>query len=104
MPKIRHAVYFWLKNPESNTDREALIRGLSKLAAIDEVQSLVVGTPARTMQRDVVDSSFHVSELMTFASVADQDAYQVHPLHHAFVEEHSHLWDRVQVYDSQDVG
>ncbi|MCA1758894.1 MAG: Dabb family protein [Bacteroidales bacterium] len=28
--------------------------------------------------------------------------YQVHPLHVKFVEENSHLWDKVVVYDSVD--
>lgn len=104
MPTIRHAVYFWLANPGSDEDRAALIEGLRGLAAIDEVQSLTIGTPAATMARDVVDASFDVSEMMTFASVADQDAYQTHPLHAAFVEKHQHLWARVQVFDTEDVA
>lgn len=103
MPTIRHAVYFWLRNPGSEEDRETLIAGLRGLAAIDEVQSLTIGLPAATMRRDVVDGSFDVSEMMTFASVADQDAYQTHELHNAFVEKHQHLWERVAVFDTHDL-
>jgi hypothetical protein len=47
-----------------------------------------------------VDASFDVSELMTFDSIADQQAYQVHPLHRAFIAQCGHLWARVAVYDS----
>ncbi|MCR6720023.1 MAG: Dabb family protein [Chitinophagaceae bacterium] len=46
-----------------------------------------------------MDNSFDVSELMYFNSAAEQDAYQVHPTHKAFVDKYSHLWERVVVYD-----
>ena len=47
----------------------------------------------------MVDNSFDVSELMIFESVEAQDAYQVHPIHIEFIENYSHLWERVVVYD-----
>ena len=50
-------------------------------------------------KRDVVDSSFHVSELMVFDNVADQKTYQDHPVHKDFVAKCSHLWAKVIVYD-----
>ena len=59
----------------------------------------MVGTPASTIEREVVDNSFDVSELMIFESVEAQDAYQVHPIHTEFVENYSHLWERAVVYD-----
>ena len=99
-PKVHHMVYFWMKNPASARDREKLIAGLKSLEAIEQVQKLFVGVPASTLKRDVVDNSFHVSELMMFNSTEDQDAYQIHPLHMKFIEEHSDLWDRVVVHDS----
>ena len=100
LPPVIHMVYFWLKNPESEEDQAQLIAGLKSLAAIPQVKKLHVGKPASTLKRDVIDNSFHVSELMMFDSVADQDAYQTHPLHLKFVETHSHLWQKVVVHDS----
>ncbi len=100
MSPLIHNVYFWLKNPDSKEDRDALIAGLQTLREVPHVQSLFVGVPASTMERGVIDTSYHVSEMMMFNSVADQDAYQTHPLHNKFVEECSHLWERVVVYDS----
>nr|WP_294813250.1 Dabb family protein [uncultured Sphingomonas sp.] len=97
--KIVHHVFFWLKNPESAADRDQLIAGLRKLAAVDVVRSLQIGVPASTEQRDVVDSSFQVSELMVFDNVADQKTYQDHPVHKDFVAKCSHLWAKVIVYD-----
>lgn len=100
LPKLEHKVFFWLKNPESAEDRDALIAGLKSLAAIPTIRALQVGVPASTEKRDVVDNSFQVSELMLFDDVEGQNAYQVHPLHQKFVQECSHLWEKVVVFDS----
>lgn len=100
MPKLLHHVFFWLKNPESKADRDKLIAGVKSLAAIETVRSIHVGVPASTEKREVVDNSYHVSELLGFDDVAGQDAYQVHPLHKKFVDEHQHLWSKVVVYDA----
>lgn len=100
MPKLMHHVFFWLKNPDSAEDRAKLIAGVKSLAAIETVRSFHVGVPASTEKREVVDNSYHVSELLGFDDVAGQDAYQVHPLHEKFVKEHEHLWSKVVVYDA----
>ena len=97
--QIIHHVFFWLNNPDSESDKQKLMEGLNTLGSIDEVKVLLVGTPASTIEREVVDNSFDVSELMIFESVEAQDAYQVHPIHIEFVENYSHLWERVVVYD-----
>ena len=97
--QIIHHVFFWLNNPDSESDKQQLIEGLNTLGSIDEVKVLLVGTPASTIKREVVDNSFDVSELMIFDSVEAQDAYQVHPMHTEFVQSYSHLWERVVVYD-----
>ena len=101
--KLVHQVFFWLKNPGSAADREALIAGLRSLAQVPEIRTLQVGVPASTEKRDVVDSSFDVSELMIFDSVADQKTYQDHPLHQQFIAKCAHLWAKVIVYDTMTV-
>lgn len=100
---IIHHVFFWLKNPASKEDRDKLIAGLESLRKINVIRKLHIGVPASTEKRDVVDNSFQVSELMFFDSVADQKTYQDHPIHQKFVADCSHLWERVVVYDMQDV-
>jgi hypothetical protein len=99
-PLIHH-VFFWLKNQGSQADRQQLIEGLKTLAGIKEVKKLLIGTPAATEQRGVVDNSYDVSELMYFDNIEGQNAYQVDPIHKAFVEKYSHLWEKVVVYDMQ---
>ncbi len=102
-PPLIHHVFFWLKNPGSKADRDALITGLNKLRAIEVIQQMHVAVPASTEKRDVVDNSYDVSELMFFKSIEDQKLYQDHPLHVQFVKECSHLWRKVVVYDSMSV-
>jgi hypothetical protein len=98
-PMIHHAL-FWLKNPDSQEDLERLIQGVRTLKQIDVVRQLYVGAPASTEKRDVVDNSYHVSEVMFFDSLEDQAAYQAHPIHQRFVKDCGHLWSRVVVYDA----
>ncbi len=100
-PSLVHHVFFWLKNHGSEKDRNLLVEGLKTLKAIKEIKQLLIGTPASTEKRDVVDNSFDVSELMYFDNTEAQLAYQVHPIHKAFVEKYSHLWEKVIVYDMQ---
>lgn len=96
-----HHVYFWLKNPNSEEDRKALVEGLKGLATCPDIQISHIGIPAQT-KRDVIETSYAVSWLATFANAAAQDVYQNDPIHLAFVERCSHLWAKVIVYDSID--
>ncbi|KXK22434.1 MAG: stress protein [Bacteroidetes bacterium OLB12] len=95
-----HHVFFWLKNPNSKEDLAKLIAGVKALSRIETIQYIQVGVPANTEKRDVVDTSYSVSELMFFKDLAGQKTYQDHPLHVKFIEECSHLWERVVVYDT----
>ena len=94
-----HHVYFWLNNPGSVADFDALVAGLKKLSAVETIKTFYIGKPADT-NRDVIDRSYSVSWMVLFANKADQDSYQVDPIHLKFVEECKHLWKKVVVYDT----
>jgi hypothetical protein len=96
---IIHHVLFWLKNPASLQDKEQLMKGLETLRKIETVKQLFIGVPASTEQRDVIDNSYHVSELMFFDDLEGQEIYQQHPVHQQFIKDNSHLWEKVVVYD-----
>ena len=98
--QVVHHVFFYLKNPQSVQDKNELKEGLKTLESIKEVKELLVGEPASTVQREVVVSDWHVSEIIYFESIEDQDAYQVDPIHQRFVENYGHLWEKVVVYDT----
>ena len=69
---IIHHVFFWLKNPSSQEDLKKLLAGLETLRKIKTVRKLYIGVPASTEKRDVVDNSYHASELMFFDDLAGQ--------------------------------
>lgn len=98
-----HHVFFWLKQPGSVADRKKLVEGLLTLKAIPAIKQLHIGYPASTEKRAVVDNSWDVSELMFFDDLAGQKVYQDHPIHQAFIQNYSHLWTKVVVYDAMDV-
>ncbi|MBN9379217.1 MAG: Dabb family protein [Chitinophagaceae bacterium] len=97
-----HHVYFWLKNPGSVEDRDALIAGLRKLSKVSTIREFHIGVPAGT-NRDVIDTSYSVSWMLKFDTPEDQDSYQTDSIHLQFVKECSSLWNKVVVYDSIDV-
>jgi hypothetical protein len=76
---------------------------LETLRKIETVRKLYIGVPASTEKRDVVDNSYHASELMFFDDLAGQKVYQDHPIHKKFVDDCSNLWEKVIVYDAKDV-
>jgi hypothetical protein len=98
-----HHVFFWLKNPDSIADRDKLVEGVKTLEKIESIRQIHVGVLASTEKREVVDTSWQVSELMFFDDAAGQKIYQDHPIHQAFIKNYGHLWSKVIVYDAQDV-
>lgn len=103
-PQLVHHVFFWLKRPGSQEDRDKLVAGLRTLRDIPVIRKLLIGLPADTEKRSVVDASYDVSELMHFDNAEDQKAYQDHPIHLAFVKSCSDLWDKLIVYDMNVVA
>lgn len=94
-----HTVYFWLTETDNASAREALYAGLQSLAAIPEIQHAYIGVPADT-RRPVIDHTYHFAITLIFDNAADQETYQVHPVHQTFVAQCAHLWQRVQIYDA----
>lgn len=99
-PYLAHTVYFWLKEGTSEEDKIAFEKGLAKLGTVPNIQSFYWGAPASTEKRDVVDSSFDYAINSLFTSLENQLIYQEHPIHLEFIENHSHIWETVKVYDN----
>jgi hypothetical protein len=94
-----HTVFFWLKNAENDAEKAQLHAGIHSLTGIQEIKTAYIGQPAAT-NRGVIDTSYALSLTFIFDSKEDQDVYQTHPIHLAFVESCKHLWDKVIVYDA----
>lgn len=97
-----HHVFFWLKAGLTEEDRQQFEKGVSSLLSIEHVKLGDVGLPAAT-DRPVIERSYSYSLLLVFEDRAAHDAYQPHPIHKAFVESCSHLWERVLIYDSESL-
>ena len=97
-----HHVFFWLKNPESNLDFEQLAEGLKKLSKVKTIQKFHIGKPAST-RRDVIESGYSISWILFFKSKEDHDSYQADPIHLKFIDQCTHLWSRVVVYDTVSI-
>jgi len=98
-----HTVYFWFNNPDSAEDREIFETSLRKfLDNSAYAKTSFIGTPPNA-SRDVVDGSFTYSLIVSFESAEAQQAYQDEAPHKVFIEESSHLWSKVIVYDSTGI-
>lgn len=95
-----HSVYFWLKPDLTEAQRTAFVTALAALKNVPSVSTFHLGRPAPVADRPVVDKSFSYSITCGFEDVEAHNAYQVHPLHLAFVETGKPLWTRVQIYDA----
>ncbi len=95
-----HVVYFWLNHPDNNQDRSDFETSLKKFLNNSKyAQTKFIGTPANT-PREVVDNSYTYSLILSFPSKEDQEKYQKEQAHLDFIKEASHLWKKVQVFDS----
>ena len=98
-----HVVLFWLKNPESTSDREKFRTSLEKF--VDQsvyIKSMHLGEPAST-NRSVIDRSYSYIMILKFDSREDQDKYQEEAGHKLFIQESEMLWEKVVVYDSENL-
>ena len=98
---LYHCVYFWLKPELTPEQRAEFRRGVESLKGIKAVEKVSVGVPAKTTARPVIDASYDVALIVESKDVAAEAAYQVDPLHLAFVEKNKQFWTRVQIYDSE---
>ncbi|MFT4734914.1 MAG: hypothetical protein ACI9DJ_000381 [Algoriphagus sp.] len=94
-----HHVYFYLNNPDSTDDREELVKGLNELSKVSSIQKHYIGYPAST-DREVIVKDYAVSWMCMFKNLEEEEMYQIDPIHSKFIEDYSHLWSGVKVYDS----
>ena len=94
-----HVVFFWLKNEDEASRKKFLSELRNFIDNVDLIKTKHVGSPAGT-NREVIDSSWTYSLILSFESKKEQDLYQEHELHKKFIENASSLWEKVQVYDS----
>tara|TARA_B100000929_G_C15395329_1_gene382640 strand:- start:115 stop:408 length:294 start_codon:yes stop_codon:yes gene_type:complete len=97
---MTHNVFFWLKENIANNKFE---EEATKLLSIDVVQNGSLRKLASTPERPVTDKTFTYHLCLEFTSIDNHNAYQCHESHHYFVNECNDMWDRVVVYDSEEI-
>lgn len=99
-----HNVYFWLKSGLSPEEVSLFEDELARLLSLDYLAHGFAGKPAPTEPRPVTDHSFSYSLLLRFKTRQDHDFYQTEcPIHRRFVATCKDLWERVVVYDSEEL-
>lgn len=97
-----HTVIFYLRGDLTDAQKQEFRNeGLESLRPISSVQQLFIGVPANIPPRPVVDLSFTFAITAVFADVAAHNAYQVDPVHLAFVNRFKSYWTKVQIYDAE---
>lgn len=100
--KFVHVVNFYLKKDLSAADIKKFEAGVSTLGTIDGLLAFNVGKPAST-DRPVIDKSYSYCLLTVFKDKAAHDHYQEVPVHLKFIEDCSHLWEKVVIFDSETI-
>ena len=95
-----HTVFFWLKSDLSGEEKRQFEEGVKSLAAIESTDKVVIGTPAATTKRPVIDDTYDYALTVILKDIPAHDSYQDDPIHHKFIADCNHLWERVQVYDA----
>lgn len=100
--QLAHTVYFWLKPEAPAGTADAMVAFYrSSVTQLPGVVSVMVGAPRRdATPRDVVDASYTLGVTTVFATAADEDVWQTHPVHADFIARFSPHFAKVQVYDT----
>ena len=88
-----HTVFFWFNEGFTAEQRTKFEEELGKLAKCESIDEVWYGKAAMT-PRDVVDNSYDYAWICHFKNRADQDIYQVDPIHLAFIEQCKAYWKR----------
>jgi len=98
---LQHLVVIWLKEPGNATHRRVILEESEILRKIPGVLSLSSGSVISS-ERAIVDSSFDVAMIVSFADKAAMDAYLIHPLHVTLVTQTlKPLVAKIRVFDFQ---
>ncbi len=97
-----HSVFFYLRADLTPAQREEFLKeGLESLLPIGSVSRAYIGRPAAIPPRPVVDASYDFALTALFETIEAHNAYQVDPVHVAFVNRFKTYWTQVRIYDAE---
>ena len=95
-----HSVIFWLKkdlSPEERSQFEKEVRALEKISSVEQI---LLGKPAATIKRPVIDDTYDFFLTVILKDVSAHDHYQEDPIHLEFIAKCSQMWELVKIYDA----
>ena len=95
-----HTVLFWLKKDLTDEDLTLFEQKLRALEKISSVEQMFLGRPSSTTKRPVIDDTYDFCLTVALKDLTAHGVYQEDPLHLAFIENCSHMWERVKIYDA----
>ena len=95
-----HTVLFWLKKDLTDEELTLFEQKLRALEKISSVEQMFLGRPSSTSKRPVIDDTYDFCLTVALKDLTAHDVYQEDPLHLAFIENCSHMWERVKIYDA----
>ncbi|MBC7721240.1 MAG: Dabb family protein [Pedobacter sp.] len=97
--KLMHQVYYWLKNPDSEDDKQKLIKGLHELVTVKQIKYSHIGVP-QVFKADDPLKNYHISLLMIFDEPSGIDEYHKDDIHQKFVKDCGGLWSKTIKFDA----
>ena len=85
-PEVHHVVLWWLKDPGDSAKRQQMLDAIDTLRSVPGVLDVAAGFPVPS-KRKVVDNTFDVAMIVTFADVASKTAYLTNPIHDKAADE-----------------
>ena len=97
--EINHVVICWYEESVDSQTVENAMQAIADFKQIPGILSVKVGRPVPS-DRDIVDDTFSLGVYILAKDQASLDAYLIHPIHKAFVENFvKGKAQRVTVYD-----
>lgn len=101
---IIHQVYFWLKEGITAEEEKDFLGFFRVLKTVPGIKSFIVGKPASTNPRPVVDNSFSYSITVMYEDLEAINVYEVHPIHLDAIEQYKKYWTKVEVKDTEIIN
>lgn len=96
-----HSVYFWLQSSLDEQQINEFATALEGLKSIKSAEAVYVGTPSTAVaDRPVIEKGYSYALTVVFKDIESHNAYQVDPIHTAFLETYKPMFEKVCVFDA----
>ncbi len=98
-----HNVHYWLKPDLTADQRQNFLAGIADLRRLASVKASWFGVPARGGEA-IADRSYDHALVMDLGDAAGHEAFQADPEHQAIRERIGSSWERIVIYDLEQIS